>query len=196
MPLIAVNNKVERLFSLISLQGNTHYGGENITLLQHMCQTAMLAEMESDDGELILAAFLHDVGHLEQSQSERHTNGNWLQHHETIGAQMLAGYGFSERVVALVANHVLAKRYLVYKYPDYYFNLTDAGREALDFQGGPLCMEEAFQFENHPLFEQVICLRMLDERAKQRDVATPSVQYYKEKALYHLVSLSNGVRPK
>jgi 2-amino-1-hydroxyethylphosphonate dioxygenase (glycine-forming) len=196
MPLIAVNNKVERLFALINEQGSTQYAGENITLAQHMCQTAMLAEMESDDGELILAAFLHDVGHLEQSESERHMNGNWLQHHEAIGAQMLAGYGFSERVVTLVANHVLAKRYLVYKYPDYYFNLTDAGREALDFQGGPLGMEEAFQFESHPLFEQVVALRMWDERAKQSDVATPCVRYYKEKALYHLVSLSNGIRPK
>jgi 2-amino-1-hydroxyethylphosphonate dioxygenase (glycine-forming) len=192
MPLIAVNNQVDYLFKLINDRGRTEYAGEEISILEHMSQTAMLAEAETDDEELILAAFLHDIGHICQPVKQGNTmNGQGLVNHEATGADFLKQQGFSKMVVELIKNHVLAKRYLTYKYPDYYLSLTDAGRDCLDFQGGPMILEEAFQFEAHPLFEQIIRLRKWDEAAKKAGLATPPLAHYRQRVMFHLVKESN-----
>ena len=44
--------------------GDSDYIGEEVTQLEHAIQTAMLAEKDNMDTNMILAAFLHDIGHL------------------------------------------------------------------------------------------------------------------------------------
>ena len=50
-------------------------------------------------------------------------------------ADYLRDKGFSERIASLVQSHVVAKRYLAYKYPEYYNQLSTAGKAALEFEG-------------------------------------------------------------
>ena len=112
---------VNQVFSLYEKYGDEDYIGEPVSQLEHMSQAAALAEEEGYDDEVVLAAFFHDIGHLcaEEGESES-MDGFGNVDHEKLGAEYLLEKGFSERVAALVQGHVLAKRYLTYKYPEYY----------------------------------------------------------------------------
>ena len=54
---------VEDLFSWLSHKGQSSYG-EEVTQLKHALQSAVLAECETSQNSDIIAALLHDVGHL------------------------------------------------------------------------------------------------------------------------------------
>jgi len=55
----------DKIINYYHKYGNEDYIGEKISQISHMIQCAMLAEEEfPDDIEIILGAFLHDLGHL------------------------------------------------------------------------------------------------------------------------------------
>ena len=93
------------------------YIGEDVSQLAHSLQAATLARRRGDS-ELVLAALLHDLGHFAPSDRFEMTPLG-RKHHEHVGADLLRGLGFSERVAELVAGHVDAKRYLVATRPSY-----------------------------------------------------------------------------
>lgn len=148
--------------------GSNEYAGEKVTQLEHMVQAAALAKQGGYDDEMILAAFLHDIGHICASAYAGNTmNGYGIVNHEKIGAQYLRNRGFSERISKLVENHVSAKRYLTFKYPEYYEGLSEASKKTLEYQGGRMNPDEAAIFENDPLCEDFIEMRRWDELAKE-----------------------------
>src|ERR1700754_2839498 len=98
---------------------------------------------------------------------EQSMGGYGKKSHERIGADYLRSVGFPERVAKLVENHVQAKRYLTFKFPDYYNQLSEASRKTLEYQGGVMSAEEAHAFETDPLFETSIRMRKWDELAKE-----------------------------
>jgi predicted HD phosphohydrolase len=55
---------VNRIVSLLEQRGDSQYGGEAVSQLEHALQSAWLAEQEQAAPELIVAALLHDIGHL------------------------------------------------------------------------------------------------------------------------------------
>lgn len=189
--LVSINESINTIFSIFARHGHTQYPGAPVSLLQHSLQTAMNATKDTHDEELVLAAFFHDIGHL-CSPGKELDAGNPVMNHEKAGAILLAQHGFSERIVLLVENHVLAKRYLTYKHPDFYLSLAETARESLEYQGGPLCMEEAFQFEAHPLFNELVQLRKWDEASKEPDAMTPPLYEFRYMAMYHLIKRRNG----
>lgn len=165
-------NITNHIFSLYDKYGSNQYDGEQITQLQHMCQAGELAEAYGFDEEVILSAFLHDIGHICAAQQQQISmNGFGVLHHEAIGAAFLQENGFSERLINLVKNHVNAKRYLTFKDPKYYQQLSLASKETLKHQGGKMDADEAAAFEADPLHEIIIALRLIDEQAK--DVNKP-----------------------
>jgi predicted HD phosphohydrolase len=103
--------------------------------------------------------------------------------HEKIGAAYLRSCGFPERVAKLVENHVQAKRYLTFKYPDYYNKLSEASKKTLEHQGGVMSQAEAKSFEEDPLFETSILMRKWDERAKEMSVPVIDLGFLREKAI-------------
>jgi predicted HD phosphohydrolase len=106
--------------------------------------------------------------------------------HEKLGADYLLERGFSERLAALVQGHVLAKRYLTYKYPEYYNKLSVASKATLEFQGGMMSGEEAEEFELNPDADLIIRLRCWDDMAKETDVPVKNIDHLKMLALRHL----------
>src|SRR5215470_8086167 len=107
--------------------GGEEYAGEKVTQLEHMVQAAQLAEEQGYDEEVILAAFLHDIGHIcESADGDNEMDGFGIKDHEEVGAEFLQGHGFSKRIIRLVESHVQAKRYLTFKSPEYYDELSDA----------------------------------------------------------------------
>jgi phosphonate degradation associated HDIG domain protein len=184
----------DEIMSLYKEYGGAEYAGEKVSQLEHMAQAAQLAEAQGYDEEVVLAAFLHDIGHISEAAKGdigtmsdlRRMEGYGIKNHEELGAEFLRGKGFSKRISRLVESHVEAKRYLTYKDPDYYTNLSEASRRTLEYQGGPMTAEEATAFEQYPLFDLIIRMRNWDERAKIEHQPLPDLKHYREMMLHHL----------
>jgi len=179
---------VDEIFSLYENYGAADYIGEPVSQIEHMCQAAQLAEAEGYDDEVILASFFHDIGHLcEHIYETKQMDGYGVMDHESLGSQYLREKGFSEKIARLVESHVPAKRYLTFKYPEYYNKLSDASKATLDKQGGRMDDAEAKQFEADNLYLLFIKIREWDDKAKIEKVPLPSLEIYKQMAFQHLV---------
>ena len=177
----------DEIITLYETHGGAEYAGEPVTQLEHMVQSAQLAEEQGHDEEVILAAFLHDVGHICVSAQEHNgMDGYGIKDHEEVGAEFLQQKGFSKRLIRLVEAHVEAKRYLTYKSPEYYDRLSDASKKTLEFQGGRMTADEAAAFEQHPLFHLIIRMRNWDEEAKVEKVPLPELSKYRDMIFRHL----------
>lgn len=182
-----VNSVVDLIITLYEKYGNADYIGEPVSQLEHMCQAAQLAEAEGYPEEVILAAFFHDLGHLcEHFMPVAYMGGYGVIDHEKLGADFLRQKGFSERLCKLVASHVEAKRYLTFKYPDYYTHLSEASRRTLEFQGGVMTQEEAIAFEADPDATLILTLRKWDEAAKLENIPLPKLEKYAAMMHRHL----------
>lgn len=167
---------VEQLFAQ---SGHDAYFGEPVTQLEHALQCAHLAEQAGADNETVVAAFLHDIGHLLPPElAEGYMDGYGTVNHEKLGADFLREQGFSEKVAQLTENHVNAKRYLVYKHPGYLARLSEASLKTLAFQGGPMKPGQALAFETNPYFRGILQLRSWDEQAKIPGLPTPDMTHY------------------
>jgi len=182
-----VIDKVNKVFSLYERFGDDDYIGEPVSQLEHMSQAAALAQAEGYDDEVILAAFFHDIGHLCAEDGEAESmDGMGNVDHEKLGADYLLSLGFSERLAELVKSHVVAKRYLTYKRPEYYNKLSDASKATLEFQGGVMTAEEAAIFEMSPDAKLTIKLRLWDDAAKEMNTPVDNLDYLKSLAINHL----------
>lgn len=179
---------VNEVFSLYEKYGDEDYIGEPVSQLEHMSQAAALAGEEGYDDEVILAAFFHDIGHLCADAGEAESmDGMGNVDHEKLGADYLLERGFSERISNLVQGHVIAKRYLTYKYPEYYNKLSLASKGTLEFQGGVMSSDEAAEFELNPDAELIIRLRYWDDMAKETNIPVNNLAQLKSLALKHLL---------
>ena len=159
---------MEKLRSLYEKDGASQYYGEEVTQYEHAIQAAYLAEKSRpDDHELIVAALLHDVGHLLGKNPEDHMGELGVLCHESVGAEYLRKtFGLSERICYLIRNHVNAKRYLTFVNKDYHDRLSETSKRTLVYQGGPMNESEADSFRSHPDFELCLLMRQFDEAAK------------------------------
>lgn len=177
----------EEIIELYRQHGSEEYAGEKLTQLEHMVQAAQLAEQQGYDEEVILAAFLHDIGHIcEAAYGYNEMEGFGIKDHEVAGAEFLRKRGFSERLVMLVQSHVGAKRYLTYKIPSYYEQLSEASKKTLEFQGGRMMTEEANEYEKQPLFDLIIQMRRWDDEAKLLGQLLPDIDKYRQMIIRHL----------
>lgn len=178
---------VNEVFALYQKHGDEDYIGEPVSQLQHMSQAAKLAQLEHYDDEVVLAAFFHDIGHLCVASTEAGSmDGMGNINHEQIGADYLLERGFSARIAKLVNGHVIAKRYLTYKDPEYFEKLSPASRITLGFQGGPMDAQEASVFEQDPDLDIIIRMRYWDDEAKSPNLPTDNLQELKALAIKHL----------
>ena len=126
------------------------------------------------EDEVVLAAFLHDIGHIAENHSDNNTMGEYgIKDHEALGADFLSKRGFSNRLIRLVASHVVAKRWLTLREPGYYDKLSEASKKTLVYQGGPLTDAEADIMEKDPLFREIVQMRRWDEEAKLENQPMP-----------------------
>jgi len=177
-----------QIFSLYEQFGAEEYAGEKVSQLEHMVQAAQLAMEEGYDDEVVLAAFLHDVGHLLPVHDVSETmDGYGVMDHEKVGADWLLGLGMGERMCKLIASHVNAKRYLTWKYPSYYEQLSEASKKTLEYQGGRMEEAEAKAFEADPFFDLYIRMRTWDEAAKIEGKPLPELDELKQKLTQYII---------
>ena len=179
--MVTIEKRVEEIFSLFEKYGDSDYIGESISQLEHAVQGAQLAEEEGYSDEVIIAALLHDIGHLCDQDGKYENMGTFGRaDHEKIGGDYLRKLGFPELVTFLVENHVQAKRYLTFRNPRYFETLSEASLQTLGYQGGPMNVEEAASFEADPNFQASLEMRTWDELAKKENFPVPDLTRYKE----------------
>ena len=177
-----LNNVIDKIFYYYENFGNKDYIGEPVSQIEHMVQAAMLAEEDNCSRDIILAALFHDLGHLiefdEESKIEKMGDVG-VKNHEQVGADYLRDLNIPYPIPELVEGHVSAKRYLTYKYPNYHDKLSDASKQTLIYQGGPMSKEEADKYEKNELFDTFLKMREYDDKAKETNKVIKSLTYYK-----------------
>src|SRR5262249_46218099 len=96
---------------IFAAKGQSAYFGEPVSQLEHALQAAWQAENENAPAWLVVAALLHDIGHLLHDQPEHIADLGIDARHEDVGHAWLAQY-FGPEIAAPVRMHVDAKRYL------------------------------------------------------------------------------------
>jgi phosphonate degradation associated HDIG domain protein len=170
-----MNGTLDEIVRIFEERGGQEYYGEVVTQLQHALQAAHAAVQAGADEEMILAALLHDIGHMLDGVS---LPGIGVVDHDRAAAEWLRSRGFSERLVQLAGGHVAAKRYLVSANPAYHARLSPTSQRTLELQGGPMSEHEAQQFRSHPLFEEILRLRVWDEAAKDPAASPAGLDSY------------------
>ncbi len=179
----------DEIMEMYSKHGGEEYAGEKVSQLEHMVQAAQLAQQQGYDNDVVLAAFLHDIGHIcEAAKGDNEMGIYGIKSHEEIAAKYLANKGFSNKVIRLVQSHVDAKRYLTFSDPEYYSQLSVASKKTLEYQGGKMTEAEAIAFEIDPLFELIIQMRKWDELAKIEDQPLPPINHYHDLIIRHLTT--------
>jgi predicted HD phosphohydrolase len=159
-------SSLEALVQLYAERGGRGYG-EGISQLEHALQCADLAEAQAAPPSLIVAALLHDVGHLFEAEADV-ILASADHRHELAGARALGGL-FGLDVRGPIALHVAAKRYLSRTEAGYAAALSPASQASLALQGGPFEAGEAAAFERRPYWREAVALRRLDDAGKREE---------------------------
>jgi predicted HD phosphohydrolase len=134
----------------------------------HARQTAALAAEAGADDAVVVAALLHDIGHLLDLAG--HPPGP----HEVTGPAFLAGL-FPAAVTDPIRLHVEAKRYLCAVDPAYRDRLSAGSKRSLLRQGGPLAPDEVPAFEALPGATGAVALRRWDDAGKVAGLTVPEL---------------------
>ena len=151
---------------------------EEVTQLDHALQTAALAVSEDADDELVVAALLHDVGHLLELQDGAAGPSVLDARHEAIGAAYLDDL-FAPSVTQPIALHVRAKRYLCAVDGSYHDGLSAGSKRSLEQQGGPLDARQVTAFESRPGYEAAVRLRRWDDLGKVDGLVVEPLGHYR-----------------
>jgi len=172
--------EIEQLFAA---KGARMYAGEPVTQLQHALQSAELAERAGAVDELVLAAFLHDLGHLINDQGDTPTLRGVDDRHEYVALPFLRDL-YGDAVLQPIRLHVDAKRYLCARGDgrisgaEYWAALSADSKRSLELQGGIFSAAEADRFIAQPHAADAVRVRLWDDLAKVADAATPPIDRY------------------
>jgi len=176
---VDIIDPVSHILECFRLRGNSGYGKEAVSQLEHALQAAHAAELANASSQLITACLLHDVGHLLHDLPDDATEKGIDDEHEHLGAAWLHEY-FVPAVVEPIRLHVAAKRYLCAVDSEYLSQLSPPSVQSLHLQGGAMTKSQADHFQLHPHFKAAIQLRRIDDQAKIPNLVTPPLSHFKQ----------------
>ncbi|MBS0393000.1 MAG: HD domain-containing protein [Proteobacteria bacterium] len=165
--------------ALYTRRGAGSYFGEPVSMLEHGLQAAYFARAEGAPASLVIAALLHDIGHLLDDVPADIHDWHADARHEDVGRAWLA-QRFGPEVSEPVALHVAAKRYLCATDPSYARRLSPASVLTLRLQGGPMSAAEVAAFEAQSHFREGVRLRHWDDQGKLAGFNAPGLHEYLE----------------
>lgn len=171
--------RTQQVFDLFERRGREAYFGENVSILEHSLQAAWFAKEAGAEPHLVIAALLHDIGHLLHGLPEDVAEHDLDGRHEVVGEAWLRSR-FGPEVSEPVRLHVDAKRYLCAIEPSYVAALSPSSMQSLKLQGGPFSADEASDFEQNPHFQNAVALRRWDDMAKSTELIVPGLRSYRE----------------
>jgi phosphonate degradation associated HDIG domain protein len=168
----------DEICQIFATRGSAAYFGEAVSTTDHCLQTAYFAQLEQAPAQLVLAALLHDIGHLVVEVPDEIED--WLEdaRHEEIGGAWLARR-FGPAISEPVRLHVPAKRYLCATQQSYFKRLSPASVKTLELQGGPMSAVEVAAFETEPFFREAIRVRQWDDSGKVAGMVIPGLSSYR-----------------
>ena len=168
---------IEKVVHLFENHGDSQYGGEAVSQLEHALQAAHFANEAGEKKSIIVAGILHDIGHLLHHLPDDAPENGIDDLHEELGHRFLIKY-FKPAVSEPVHLHVAAKRYLCAVEPDYLALLSEPSVISLRLQGGPMSMKECQAFEANPYYTDAVQLRRYDDMAKVPNLAVEPIEFY------------------
>jgi phosphonate degradation associated HDIG domain protein len=175
-PQPVASDAVDHILDLYATRGDDHYG-EDISQREHAEQCAYHARLDGADDALIVAALLHDIGHLLHKFGEDAADRGIDTRHERIGAGWLAR-SLPLSVTEPIALHVSAKRYLATTQPAYIAGLSEASLQSFVLQGGIMDPDEVEAFLANPWHQAAMQLRSYDELGKVIGADMPDFASY------------------
>ncbi|MEI6648581.1 MAG: HD domain-containing protein [Actinomycetes bacterium] len=168
----------DEIAALFSSGESAEYLGEEVMLVEHMLQCAALALEAKASDELVVAALLHDIGHLLVEDALGAQEAGVDARHDVVGAEWV-GRRFPQTVSEPIKLHVAAKRYLVSSDPKYFAQLSPASVHTLNLQGGFFTEMESQAFLALPGAEGAIQVRLWDDQAKIAGKSIPDLSAFK-----------------
>jgi len=173
---------VDRIEAAFRERGGEAYLGERVSMSEHMLQAAATAQRWGAPDSVVVAALLHDIGHLVNddltgAEADPAALEQVDRVHEVVGAEWLAA-GFGPEVTEPVRLHVAAKRYLCATEAEYYAALSPASVHTLGLQGGPMSADEVAAFAALPFAQDAVLLRRCDDAGKRVDDVTPTLDHF------------------
>lgn len=162
---------IDDVMSLLQSKGSIECADGKATQLDHALQVAHLAQAEKAPPNLVVAALLHDVGHMLASGPD--------PAHAKVGHEWVAQH-FPPEVSEPVRLHVEAKRYLSATDNNYLERLAPTSVKSLHVQGGPMTEAELDAFEEEVHYPDAVKLRHWDDQAKTETLAAPPLDAYRE----------------
>jgi predicted HD phosphohydrolase len=159
---------------LLVKRGAARRADERVSALDHALQCGALARAARADEEVVLAALLHDVGHLISDGEE-----SCVTHHGMWAARFLRPF-VPARVAWLVEHHVIAKRYLCTVDRGYAEGLSPASLRSWLIQGGALDRATRLDLERQPWLPDALAVRRWDDAAKQPGAVVPALPAYRD----------------
>lgn len=176
--LLALNDLVD----IYTGRATGQYGLALINQLAHAVQSAYHARAQGFSSAVVVAALLHDIGHMVHQLGEHPASQGIDDEHEVIGANWLTRY-FVEDVTEPVRLHVAAKRYLCTVETDYFSKLSKDSIESLALQGGQMSEAELTTFQASPFWKDAVALRRIDEMAKDPQGPMPHFEEFTKELL-------------
>lgn len=176
MPAVVHHPALAEITRLFDARGALAYG-EAVDQRAHALQCGALAIAEGAPATLVLAAVLHDIGHMIHKDAARALAGGADDMHEVLGANYLSRW-FVPAVSEPVRLHVEAKRYLCAREPAYRDGLSAISRRTLEIQGGPMNSFEAAAFEALPHAQDAVALRRWDDAGKRAGASAPPLEHF------------------
>jgi phosphonate degradation associated HDIG domain protein len=174
-----MSRAVSKIIRIFKEYGHSEYGSEAVSQAEHAFQCAALAADENSAEPLILAALLHDFGHLLHQLPDDAPEQGLDDLHESLGATFLQQH-FPPAISEPVRLHVQAKRYLCAREAGYFDKLSDPSKLSLKLQGGIMNEVECAAFEQNPFYAEAIRLRKWDEEAKVPGLQVPQAEDYEQ----------------
>ena len=165
------------ILALYGARGSEAYFGERVSTAEHSLQAAHFAQLQGAPAALVVAALLHDIGHLLEAVPDEIEEWTRDARHEESGARWLAQH-FDAAICEPVRLHVPAKRYLCATDAAYFGRLSPASVHTLRLQGGPVSQPELAQFESQRFWQDAIRLRHWDDQGKVAGLKTPALEGY------------------
>jgi [1-hydroxy-2-(trimethylamino)ethyl]phosphonate dioxygenase len=169
----------EEILAFFSERGAGAYYGETVSTLEHALQAAYFAQSDGAAPSLVVAALLHDIGHLIEDVPNDIAEWTRDARHEEVGGGWLA-QRFGHEVSEPVRLHVPAKRYLCATDAAYFARVSPASLITLELQGGPMSSVEAAHFETLAFHREAIRVRGWDDRGKIAALVTPGLADYRD----------------
>jgi phosphonate degradation associated HDIG domain protein len=168
----------DEILAIFERRGAGAYFGESVSMTEHALQAAYFAQGAAASSALIVAALLHDIGHLVEEVPDDLADWTADAHHEQIGGHWLA-QRFRPEVSEPVRLHVPAKRYLLATDARYFAKLSPASVITLKLQGGPMAAHEVAKFETERFYREAVRVRQWDDQGKVAGLKTPSLRDYR-----------------